>query len=293
MKLGVSVSPREIGTDPMAVRDFVQAVEGAGFNHILTGEHILGVHPDRHRPPEALHAYDTAWFEPFVFFAFVAACTTTLEMVTSVMVLPQRQTAVVAKQAAQLDVLANGRFRFGVGVGRNSVEFEALEMNYKNRGRRFEEQIALLRAFWTEDLVTFEGRYHHIDRMAIKPLPVQRPIPLWLGTTNSGVNETALERVSRIGDGWFPQFPPNDDTKAVIERFQTYARNAGRDPADIGIEAGLRAGAADNPETWIGVAGAWKELGATHLRLSLTGEYASPQARIDALNRVREAIKNI
>ncbi|HLF76505.1 MAG TPA: LLM class F420-dependent oxidoreductase [Dehalococcoidia bacterium] len=293
MKLGVSVSPREIGSDPVSVRDFVQAVEGAGFDHVLTGEHVLGVHPDRHRPPETLHSYDTPWFEPFVFFAFVAACTTRLELVSSVLVLPLRQTAVVAKQAAMLDALSNGRLRLGVGVGRNSVEFEALDSNYKNRGRRIEEQIALLRALWTQELVTFEGRYHHIDRMAINPLPVQRPIPLWMGTTFSGVVEKALERVARLADGWFPQFPPNDETRAIVERFRQYARDAGRDPNTIGIEAGLRASAADGPEAWIKTAQAWKDLGATHLRIGLAGDYASPQSRIDTLSRVREALKGL
>jgi probable F420-dependent oxidoreductase len=293
MKLGVSLSPRDLGSDPMVVRDFVQAVEGIGFDHVLTGEHVLGIHPDRHRPPEALHAYDTPWYEPFVFFGFVAACTSRLGLVTSVIALPLRQTALVAKQAAMLDALSHGRLRLGVGVGRNSVEFEALDVNYRNRGRRIEEQIAVLRALWTQELVTFEGRYHHIDRMGINPLPVQRPIPLWMGTTFSGVVEKAVERVARLADGWFPQFPPNEETKALVERFKGYARAAGRDPGALGIEAGVRATPQDQPDSWRDVAEAWKALGATHLRISLSGDYGSMQERLATLTRVREALQGL
>ncbi len=293
MKLGATVSPRDIGSDPSAIRDFVQALEGAGYDHILTGEHVLGVHPDRHVQGEALHSYDTPWFEPFVFFSFVAACTTTLQLVPAVIAVTLRQTALVAKQAAMLDVLSNGRLRLGIGVGRNSVEFEAMGVNYHNRGRRIEEQIALMRELWTQELVTFEGRYHKIDRMGINPLPVQRPIPLWMGTTFSGVVERAIERVARLADGWFPQFPPNEETRALVERFRGYAHAAGRDPASIGIEAGLRVSPDDVPDAWIEQAQAWQQLGASYLRINLNGNFASNQQRIDLLTRARETLQDL
>jgi probable F420-dependent oxidoreductase len=292
VKLGVTVSPRELGTDRIAIRDFLQAVEGAGYDHVLTADHVLGGVQERGRPGENVHTYDVPYYEPFVFFGFVAACTN-LEVVSCVMVLPQRQTALVAKQAAQLDQLAGGRFRLGVGIGRSWMEYESLNEEFTNRGRRVEEQIAVLRALWTEELVTYSGRWHHIDRMGLNPPPLQRPIPIWMGTTFSQVVEKAVARVARLADGWFPQFPPNAETAALVGRFHAYARAAGRDPASIGIEAGLRAGASEGPDVWTSTAAAWRNLGASHLRIGLAGELPSLQARIDLLRRVHASLKGL
>ena len=288
MKIGVGFSHPEMGNDPAVIRDFAQAVEGAGFDHVLAAEHVAGGHPDRLRG-ERVHLYDIPYHDPFVLFGFMAGATRSLGFCTSILILPQRQTAVVAKQAADLDLLCGGRLRLGVGVGRNWMEYELLGENFKNRGRRVEEQIAVLRRFWSEELVTFEGKYHQVDRMGLNPLPIQRPIPIWMGSYTTLV-ESVLERVGRLADGWLPQFPPTEETRAMIERLHGYARAAGRDPADIGIEAGVsvRGG---NPDEWAKTARAWRNLGATHLRVNTMGAgFTSPQQHIDAAIACKEAI---
>jgi probable F420-dependent oxidoreductase len=196
----------------------------------------------------------------------------------------------VAKQAAELDLLTGGRLRLGVGIGRNWMEYEALNENFRNRGRRVEEQVEVLRRLWTDELVTFEGKWHHLDRMGLNPMPVQRPIPIWFGTYTQLV-ENAIKRVARIGDGWFPQFPPNDEFRAVLERFRGYIKEAGRDPADVGIEAGISAVRGD-PDGWAQQAQAWRELGATHIRVNTMGaNFDSPQQYIDAAVRCKAAIE--
>ncbi|HLF76194.1 MAG TPA: LLM class F420-dependent oxidoreductase [Dehalococcoidia bacterium] len=289
MKYGVTLANRELGGGPDAIKDFVQAVEGAGFNHVLAAEHVAGGHPDRQKPGERVHTFEQPYHEPFVLFGFIAAVTRTLEMVTSILILPQRQTFVVAKQAAELDLLSGGRVRLGVGLGRNWMEYEVLNENFKNRGRRVEEQIEVLRKLWTEEMVTFEGKYHHIDRMGLNPNSIQKPIPIWMGTYTQVV-EHAVERVARIADGWFPQFQPGPEFEALLERFRGYARAAGRDPASIGIECGLRIDPAAGPDKWAEQVEAFRKLGATHLRVGVAGEPSGMQQMIDTLTRFREAV---
>jgi probable F420-dependent oxidoreductase len=288
VKFGVTFSPREIGNDPQAIRDWAQAVEGAGFDHVLSAEHVIGGHPDRLKEGERLHTYDVVYRDPFVLFGFIAGATRNLEMVTSILILPQRQTVLVAKQAADLDLMTNGRLRLGVGLGRNYMEYEVLNENFHNRGRRVEEQIEVLRKLWTEELVTYQGRWHNLDRMGLNPMPVQRPIPIWMGTFTQIV-ENAIKRVARIADGWFPQFPPNDEFKAVLERFRGYAKEAGRDPKSIGIEMAARCTPKDNPEDWMRHYRACEELGATHLRVGV-GDAGSLQETIDTLSKWRETV---
>ena len=169
MKYGVTLTSRELGAGSEAIKDFVQAVEGAGFDHVLAAEHVAGGDPARQRPGERVHTFEQPYHEPFVLFGFIAAVSKTLEMVTSILILPQRQTVLVAKQAAELDLLSNGRVRLGIGLGRNWMEYEALNENFKNRGRRVEEQIDVLRGLWTNEMLTYEGKYHHIDRMGLNP----------------------------------------------------------------------------------------------------------------------------
>lgn len=287
MKLGVVFPQTEIGNDPALIRDYAQAAEQLGYNHILVFDHVLGAHPNRFegrfRPP---YNYRTPFHEPFALFGFLAAVTTVLELVTGILILPQRQTALAAKQAAAVDVLSNGRIRLGVGIGWNFVEYEALGENFRNRGRRIEEQIDLMRRLWTNELVDFDGRYHHIRQAGIAPLPVQRPIPVWMG----GGADAVLRRVARLADGWFPQFQPGPQAKETLDRLRTYIAGAGRNPDEVGIEG--RISIFNTPqERWGDAAQAWRELGASHLALNtMNAGLASPQAHIDAVRRFREVI---
>src|SRR6267143_5938403 len=216
MKLGVIFPQTEIGSDPAVIRDYAQACESAGYDHLLVFDHVLGGKPERfdklgRRPP---YTDQSPFHEVFVLFGYLGACTRRLELVTGIVILPQRQTALVAKQAAAVDVLTGGRLRLGVGIGWNHVEYEALNEDFHTRGRRVSEQIVVMRKLWTEPVVTFQGSYHHLDRAGINPLPVQRPIPVWMG----GMAEPVLKRVAQISDGWFPQFQPGDEASHTLDR---------------------------------------------------------------------------
>lgn len=282
MRLGAIFPQTEIGNDPLVIRDYAQAVEAMGYDHLLVFDHVLGAHPDRFegrfRPP---YRYGTPFHEPFVLFGFLAAVTSRIELTTGILILPQRQTALVAKQAAAVDVLTNGRLRLGVGIGWNFVEFEALGQNFKNRGRRIEEQIALMRRLWTEELVDFDGKYHSVKQAGINPLPVQRPIPLWMG----GGADEVLRRIAKMADGWFPQFRPDAQAAETLERLRGYVRDAGRRREDVGIEG--RVSMFNTPEDqWPAAIEAWRGLGVTHLSLNTMGaQLASPQGHLDALRR--------
>lgn len=288
MRIGAIFPQTEIGSDPLAIRDYAQAVEEMGYRHLLVYDHVLGASTATRPDWSGPYTSETTFQEPFVLFGYLVGLTRQLELVTGVIILPQRQTALVAKQAAEVDVLSGGRLRLGVGTGWNDVEYEGLNEDFHNRGARIEEQIAVLRALWTEPVVTFQGRWHHIDAAGIKPLPAQRPIPLWLG----GSVDTVLQRVARIGDGWFPQAPnPQDErTRATIERLRRYVEEAGRPPEAVGIEARLTI--SDIPEDqWATYADGWRSLGATHLGVNTMGAgLTSPQAHIDMLRRVKERI---
>jgi probable F420-dependent oxidoreductase len=290
MQLGVVFPQTEIGTDPAAIRDYAQAVEQAGYHHLLVYDHVLGALPERFaggnlrfRPP---YTHESTFHEPMVLFGYLAAVTRRLELVTGILILPQRQTALVAKQAAEVDVLTGGRLRLGVGIGWNFTEYEALNEDFHTRGRRIEEQIAVLRRLWTEPVVTFTGHWHHLDRVGINPLPVQRPIPIWMG----GMAEPVLKRVARLADGWFPQFSPSEEARATVARLHGYIRAAGRDPAAVGIE-GRMSVTRGSPEEWVERAEAWRALGATHLSVNtMGGGFTSPQQHIDAVLRFKEAM---
>lgn len=288
MKLGVVFPQTEIGNDPLVIRDYAQAAESLGFHHILVFDHVLGAHPDRFegkfRPP---YNHQTPFHEPFVLFGYLAAVTTTVELATGILILPQRQTALVAKQAAAADVLSGGRLRLGVGIGWNFVEFEALGENFRNRGRRIEEQIALMRRLWTEELVDFDGRWHTVRQAGISPLPVQRPIPVWMG----GVAEPVLQRAARIADGWLPQFQPGPRAAETVERLRGYVRDAGRAPESFGIEG--RISLYNTPEgDWAAALEGWRDLGATHVTLNtMNVQLPSPQGHIDTVTRFMEEAK--
>lgn len=286
MKLGVVFPQTEFGNDPLAIRDYAQAVEGLGYHHLLVYDHVLGA-STAHRPHwTGPYTSETPFHEPFVLFGFLAAATWQLELVTGVIILPQRQTALVAKQAAAVDVLSKGRLRLGVGLGWNEVEYQALNEDFHTRGARLEEQVTLLRALWKEPVITFQGRYHQVEAAGINPLPIQRPIPVWFG----GHAEPMLKRAARLADGWFPLRLPDDESRAMIERLHGYLAAAGRNPATFGIEASLNV--RDGNETvWAARAAGWRALGATHLCVNTMGAgFRSPQAHIEALRQVKAVL---
>lgn len=281
MRIGVTFPQTEFGNDPAALRDYAQAVEGLGYTHFLAYDHVLGadtsVRPDWSGP----YTSETPFHEVFVLLGYVAAVTSALELVTGVVILPQRQTALVAKQAAEVDVLSGGRMRLGIGVGWNAVEYEALDKEFSDRGERSEEQIALLRALWSEPVITFDGHWERVTAAGINPLPVQRPIPLWIG----GYVETTLRRVGAMGDGWFPRegIAPDEAMRATIDRLRGYARAAGRDPAAIGLEPRINVGRGD-PDGWRAYADGWRALGATHLTLNtMNNGFTTPEQHLAAL----------
>lgn len=289
MQLGAIFPQTEIGSDPVAVRDFVQAAEDLGYAHLIVFDHVLGVDTSHYTDWQGPYTKDDMFHEPMVLFGYLAAMTQNLELVTAVIILGQRNTALVAKQAAQVDVLSQGRLRLGIGTGWNPVEYEALNENFHDRGKRSEEQIEVMRALWTQDAVNYEGRWHTIRHAGINPLPVQRPIPLWLG----GRVEAVVERVGRVADGWFPQFAPDDEGRATLERMHGYARAAGRDPADIGIEGrvSLRG---TTPDIRLKEAEAWRDLGASHLSVNTMGAgLRAPVDHISAIETFKETVASV
>ncbi len=285
MKIGVVFPQVEIGTDPAAIRDYAQAVEGMGYGHILAFDHVLGANPDRPGGWMRPYTYRHAFHEPFVLFGFLAAVTRRVELVTGILILPQRQTALVAKQAAAVDVLSGGRLRLGVAVGWNPVEFEALGEEFGNRGRRIEEQIEVMRALWTRELVTLHGQWHRIPDAGINPLPVQRPIPVWMG----GESEPVLRRAARLADGWLPHFRPGPQSQAIVDRLHGYIRDAGRSPQAFGIEGRLTVSQVPPPE-WAKELTAWRAMhGVTHLCVHTVGlGLKTPDDHVEMLRRFKE-----
>ncbi len=286
MQTGVVFPQTEIGADPATIRDYAQAVEGMGYSHILAYDHVLGA-DTRSRPDwRGPYTSETLFHEPFVLFGYLAAVTQKVGLVTGVIILPQRQTALTAKQAAEVDVLSGGRLRLGVGVGWNEVEYTGLNEEFGNRGKRIEEQIEVLRKLWTEPVVDFQGQYHTVPGAGINPLPVQRPIPIWIG----GSAEAVLRRIARIGDGWFPQMPPNEQARDMLEQLRSYTRQAGRDPASVGIEARITLRDPD-PDSWRRQYTGWQQLGATHIGINTMGlNLPSPQAHLDMLERFKQEV---
>jgi len=293
MKTGVVFPQTEIGADPVAVRDYVQAVESLGYAHMMAYDHVLGADTNQHANWEGSYTSESMFHEPFVLFGYLAGVTTTLELVTAVLILSQRQTALVAKQAAEVDLLTGGRLRLGVGVGWNHVEYEALNQDFSNRGRRYAEQIQLLRAFWTNDVVGFDGKYHKVDHAGVNPLPVQRPIPIWMGAgarANPVPTDRVLRRVASLADGWFPQMQPGDDAKFTVERLQTFLSEVGRESSSMGMEPRINL-ADGNPEIWQAQANAWQSMGATHVSINtMRAGLNSPQDHIDAIQKFKEVI---
>ena len=285
MQVGVTFPQSEIGTDPEVIRDYAQAAEDLGYEHLLAYDHVLGADPSN-REAWRGYTHKTMFHEPLTLFGYLAAITQRLEFVSGVIVLPQRQCALVAKQAAEVDVLSNGRLRLGVGIGWNEVEYEALGEDFHTRGARIEEQIEVMRLLWTREVVSYEGNYHRIDEAGINPLPVQRPIPVWMGARA----DVGLRRTARVADGWMPQGPPDDGMREALRRLRGYVEEAGREPESVGIEARLDIGKVP-PEEWIAQTEAWRTLGATHLSVNtMNAGLGSPQEHVETIARYKEAL---
>jgi probable F420-dependent oxidoreductase len=269
MRLGIKLPTREIGDDPGVLRAWAEAAEGLGFTHIVAVDHVLGVDPEMRpdwadsfpeqsrRPP---YVVGDRFDEPLVTLGFLAAVTSAVDLVTGVLILPQRQTALVAKQATQVDILSGGRLRLCAAIGWNPIEYEALGMDFHVRGRRFEEQVRLLRELWTQEVVNFTGEFDRVVGAGITPLPSRRPVPLWIG----GFADVVMRRAGRIGDGWHYGGDPHDGIERSLEIMRKAARSGGRDPSVLGVEGGveLRNGldADDRLLTW-------SDLGATHVTI--------------------------
>lgn len=286
MRIGVVFPQTETGADAGAIRAYANAVTELGYTHILAYDHVLGADASV-RPGWKGYTHTDTFHEPFVLFGYLAGFCP-LEFVTGVIVLPQRQTALVAKQAAEVDILSEGRLRLGVGIGWNQVEYEALGADFHTRGRRMEEQIAVMRRLWNEPIVNLDGTFHTITAAGIAPLPVTRPIPIWLGATNA---RRGLLRVGRLADGWFPQFAPGaqlDDALAVVHEG---ALEAGRDPGSLGLE-GRVTPERGSYDKLAGEVDAWRAVGATHLSVN-TMKLGLPTVddHIAVLREVAAAVK--
>jgi probable F420-dependent oxidoreductase len=232
------------------------------MTHLLIYDHVMGA--DRNRPGGFSGPYDkdVQFHEPFAFFAFAAALTSRLELVTTVLILPQRQTVLVAKQAAEVAILSENRLRLGVGTGWNTVEYQALNENFHDRGRRQAEQVELMRKLWTEDVLTFEGQFHTVEHASINPRPAQ-PVPIWFG----GTAPAALKRCARLGDGWMPLGGANEKSQAALDLIAEERKVAGLSMDGFGIQAQAQY-AGGTPERWQSHAGKWKAMGATHMAIA-------------------------
>ena len=294
MEIGVIFPQTEIGADVGAIRDYAQAAEDLGFAHIFIADHVLGADTQFHTHPSlANYSQHSVVHESLTLMGYLAAITEKVGLVTGILILPQRQTVLVAKQAAEIDVLSGGRLRLGIGVGWNQVEFEALGQDFHDRGRRSAEQIEVLRALWTQEVVDFHGRWHNITHAGLNPLPVQRPIPIWLGGGGAGdspLNEVVLRRIGRLADGWCPNFSPDEAGRAVMDKVRGYAQQAGRDPAALGLDGRLRT-AGKQPEEWVDEVKAWEEMGANYISVETRkGGLSGADQHIDAIRRFKEVI---
>ncbi|MFV1859000.1 MAG: LLM class F420-dependent oxidoreductase [Anaerolineales bacterium] len=285
MEVGIIFPQTEYGSDPGAVREFAQTAEDLGFSHILTYEHVLGVDPAR--PGwKGIYSLEDPFLEPFSLLSFWAGVTDRISFLTGVLILPQRQTVLAAKQAATLDVLSGGRLRLGVGNGWNEPEYIALGKNFHNRGRRIEEQIELMRILWTQPLVNFSGHWEAVEDAGMNPLPIQQPIPIWFG----GHADPVIRRAARVGDGWLPTFRTLEDATPHLDKLREYLDEAGRSSDEFGIEARLRY-REGNIEMLGGLLQDWREAGASHIGLNtMRSRLNGPAEHLKAMRAFAEAL---
>ncbi len=295
MQLGASIPVGDIGTGPAVLRDHAQAAEGLGYDYLVAPDHVLGRNPDG--PGRPIGTTATAYHDPFVLFGFLAGCTRNVGFAAGVLILAQRQAALVAKQAASLDALCEGRFRLGIGVGWNEIEFQGLGMDFHTRGRRSEEQVRFMQALWAQPHVTFDGDFHKLDDGGINPRPASGRVPIWFG----GHAEATFRRAAKYGDGFMPNaYPPDETALAALDKLRRLTREAGRDPAAMGIEVWVSPGKGTE-EDWRREIAFWKQAGATHACVHTTFNSAihariagtSPADHLAALERYRAAVGDL
>ncbi len=286
MKIGVEFPQTEIGNDPGRIRDFAETAEGLGYQFFQIRDHVLGADvsvrpgwtpPMKGRPP---YNHKDTFHEVMVLFGYLAAVTKRMQLLTNIFVLPQRPTGLVAKQAAEVDVLSGGRLLLGVANGWNDAEFEALGFNYKNRASRLEEQIHVLRLFFTQELVTFHGKYHTINAMGLNPMPVQRPIPILVG----GLTEVALRRAARIGDGF---------CAGPTATMKQYAKEAGRDVDKLLYMGSIGGPALKDMELAVKRAEAEQAAGTNFCGLQILDAGLTYEQKIDVMRKFAGATKHL
>jgi probable F420-dependent oxidoreductase len=312
MQLGVTIPVSDIGTGPTVLRDYAQAAEGLGYAHLLVGDHVLGANPAADRGVFVSSAAEMAlrntnfrrvgtttyaFHDPFVLFGFLTGFTQKIGFAVGVLILAQRQAALVAKQAASLDILCGGRFRLGVGVGWNEIEFVALNESFHNRGRRSEEQVRIMQALWAEPHVTFTGEFHRLDDVGINPRPPSGRVPIWFG----GDAEASFRRAAKYGDGFMPlNYPPGDAALTAFEKLRTLTREVGRDPSEVGLEVWVSPGVGSEAD-WRREIGFWKSAGVTHVTAHTTfnsGHHNRIEGRtaadhLAAITRYRAAVADL
>ena len=286
MQVGAVLSQSEVAQDVGALRAYAQAVEGLGYDFLVVSDHVVGSTKEAHPELDRVYPIDSFLHESMSLLTFLAGIAPKMGFLTSVVILPQRQTVLAAKQAAQIDILSAGRFRFGVGIGWNPVEYEALGMDFKNRARRYEEQIIVMRRLWTEQTVTFKSKYHTLTAAGLNPRPVQQPIPIWIGASA----EAAVKRATKMADGYLPLSPiTGTDWDGTMDKVARWLEEAGRTRDSFGIEGRLNAGQG-TPEEWRKTVELWRRFGASHLSVG-TGGVDAPDAHIARLKEALTVIR--
>ncbi len=288
MKLGVVFPQTEIGASVAGVHRYATAVEALGYGYLLAFEHVVGANPERPGPWQHAYNVHSLFHEPMVLFGYLAGLTRRIEFATGILILPQRQTVLVAKQAAEVDVLSGGRLRLGVGVGWNPVEYVALGQDFETRGRRQAEQVLLLRRLWTQRLVDFEGQYDRVADAGIYPLPVQQPIPVWFG----GGADATLRRMAKLGDGWMPNSQPFDVFAERLGMVRGLVAAAGRDPAAFGVDVRIDM-SRSGEVTWPAMLARLVDLGVTHVCINTMGNGFDLDAHLDAVARFHEVATSV
>lgn len=290
MKFGVNLYKFiHYGNDIAGTREFVLTAEKLGYYHVRFLDHIVGVVAEKHPGTWKYHS-KTTLREIFTLLGYFAAITERIRLVAAIVVLPMRPAALVAKQAAEIDILSGGRMTMGVGVGYSDVEFEALGASFGDRGRRMEEQIEVMRALWTQECVDFRGQWHTLRGVALSPLPIQRPIPIWFGLGSDGrpvPPDPVLHRIGRLGDGWLPLFQPGAESRIAVEKVHAAARAAGRNPADIMLELNLIVGDKNRAQL-IDELTRMRDFGATQVNVHFPA--TSAREEIEGAKRFREVM---